>query len=81
MTVDFDEFFYVLHADTGEIYPDIRNSCLDVWQLAGKRLVVSLICGLFLNKSSHPKNYSRCDSLVFLYNIYVLCCRIPNKML
>jgi len=58
MTVDFDKFFYVLHADTGEIYPDIRTGCLYVWQLAGKCLVISLICGLFLNKSSHPKNYS-----------------------
>jgi hypothetical protein len=81
MTVDFDKFFYVFHADTGEIYPDIRNSCLDVGQFAGKRLIVSLICVLFLNKSSHPKNCSRFASLVFLYNIYVLCCRTPDKML
>jgi hypothetical protein len=74
MAVYFDQFFYVLHADPGEVYPDVGRCGLDVRQLPCKRLVGSLICGKIFNKSSHPGNCSSFASLVFLYNIYVLCC-------
>ena len=40
MAVNFDKFFNILHADAVEVNPDIRNSCLDIWQFVGKRLVV-----------------------------------------
>lgn len=81
MAVYFDQFFYVLYTDPGEVYPDIRNCCLDVRQFAGKRLVGSLICGQVFNKSSHPGNCFKFASLVFLYNIYVLCCRYQRDLL
>jgi len=81
MAVNFDQFFYVLHADAGEVYPDVWNCCLDVRQIAGKRLVRTLIWGQFFNKSSHPGNSFKVASLVFLYNIYVLCCRYQRDLL
>jgi hypothetical protein len=34
MAVYFDQFFYVLHADAGEVYPDVGTCCLDVRQIA-----------------------------------------------
>ena len=59
MAVNFNKFFNILHADAVEVYPDIRNSCLDIWQFVGKRLVVFIRYRLFFNKSSHPSNCSR----------------------
>ena len=59
MAVYFDQFFDILHADAGEVYPDVRNCGLDVRQITGKCLVRSLIWGQFFNKSSHPGNYIR----------------------
>jgi hypothetical protein len=81
MAVNFNKFFNILYANAVEVYPDIRNSRLDIWQFVGKRLVVFIRYELFFNKSSHPSNCSRFASLVFLYNIYVLCCRYQRDQL
>jgi len=45
MAMYFDQFFYVLHTDPGEVYPDVGRCGLDVRQLPCKRLVGVLICG------------------------------------
>ena len=74
MTVYFDQFFYVFYSDAGEVYTDVGNCCLNIREFPGKRLVRSFIWGQFFNKSSHPDNCFSFASLVFLYNIYVLCC-------
>ena len=67
MAVYFDQFFYVLHADAGQIYPDIGNCCLYIREITGKRLVGSLICGQFFNRSSHPNNvYQVCFFSFFI---------------
>lgn len=59
MAVNFDKFFNILHTDAVEVYPDIRNSCLDIWQFVGKRLVVFIRYGRFFNRSSHPSIFFR----------------------
>jgi hypothetical protein len=80
MAVNFNKFFYILYADSGEVNPDIRRCSLNIWQFPCKRLVGSLICGKIFNKSSHPGYCFRFASLVFLYNIYVLCCRYQREL-
>ena len=54
MAVYFDQFFYVLYTDPGEVDPDVGRCGLDVGQFPCKRLVGVLICGKVVNKSSHP---------------------------
>ena len=43
MSVNFNEFFNILYTDTGEVYPYIRRSRLDIWQLPRKCLVIPLM--------------------------------------
>jgi hypothetical protein len=80
MAVYFDQFFYVLDTDPGEVYPDVRGCCLDVRQFPCEGLVGIGILGYIFNKSSHPGNCFSFASLVFLYNIYVLCCRYQREL-
>jgi len=56
MAVYFDQFFYVLNSDAGEVYPDVGRCGLDIRQIPCKRLVGAFICGQIFNKSSHPGN-------------------------
>jgi hypothetical protein len=80
MAVYFNQFFYVLYADPGEVYPDVGRCGLNVRKFPCKRLVGALIFGKIANKSSHPGYCFRFASLVFLYNIYVLCCRYQREL-
>jgi len=41
--VNLNKFFYILDTDPGEVYPDIRGSCLDVRQFSCECMVGFLI--------------------------------------
>jgi len=70
-----DKFFYVFHPYPGQVDPDIGGGRLDIGQFPAERQILAggRIWGL--NKSSLPCRFYKCASLVFSYNIYVLCCR------
>jgi hypothetical protein len=70
--VNLNKFFYIFNPDSGKVDADIRRSSLNIRQLPVECFILFLIGVRVFNRSSHPDGFS-CASLVFSYNIYVLC--------